>query len=57
MGVAPLKLGFIVTTVTYSEFKAVKFARDLVANNIMCCVESMASMLFAMEAMITKLIP
>jgi hypothetical protein len=52
--VAPLKLGFIVTG---SEFKAAKFARELVADNIMCCMESMASMLFSIEAMIAEQIP
>jgi hypothetical protein len=39
VGVAPLKLGLIVTD---AEFEAAKFARDLVADSIMRCMESMA---------------
>jgi hypothetical protein len=56
--VAPLKLGFI-AVVTDSEFKAVKFARDLVADKFTCCIESMATgtMLFAIEARIAEQIP
>jgi hypothetical protein len=53
-GVAPLKLGFIVTD---SEFEAAKFTRELVVDNIMRCMDSMASMLFAIEAMIAEQIP
>jgi hypothetical protein len=57
VGVAPLKLGLIVTD---AEFEAAKFARDLVADSIrvMHCMESMASMLLAaIEAMIAEQIP
>jgi hypothetical protein len=49
--VAPLELEFIITD---SKFEAAKFVRDLVADDIMCCMESVASMLFAIEIMIAE---
>jgi hypothetical protein len=43
--------------ITDSKFEAAKLARDLVADYIMRYMKSMASMLYAIEAMTAKQIP
>jgi hypothetical protein len=52
--VASLELGFIVTD---AEFKVAKLARKLIVDNNISCMESLACMLFAIEAMIAEQIP